>query len=459
MHRLLAATVPAMAPLRAELVDCQSDRAGPWQLEPSGVLSFQQQRCIAPHAVPPKGKGAGWLLQAWDFEGPAGACADGSITWEETRAPGFPTIALRGFNGSWGPAAAAGVLRNGNRLLQYPLGSYRRYCETRRSCEFVLNGSVLVNPHSGLCVGAAPAPVQAPLMLHGHCGKARLGRRHPRPSSASGDAYRAYVRRRESTPFAARQPPSWPVPAPKGPPAGAADHCLVMPTHGSHFRQARRHLASIARFAEDSPRMFVVLGSDADVAQMNGSFLTPWCKPPPPNETAALTRAECAKLTPMVTTVSLEALMRARGEPAELEADIHNWLAERYSGTGGTFFNPPTGEPRWFGDAMDGMWDAPLPPSPGARVLREVQRHRRARCVLARLRCLASTLRTRHPAARADVAHPISASESPICPAYRQCAQAWRPITQRRAPFRAGARFVPGRSDRSCKRSSGASKR
>ena len=99
----------SVASLGLQVVDCAGASAGPWTFAASGALELS----------PPPARGASSSLSGPLCLEPGAAvpaheqlvlsaCSAKPTAWQATTAPGFPTIAIKGLKGSWGPAVLQG---------------------------------------------------------------------------------------------------------------------------------------------------------------------------------------------------------------------------------------------------------------------------------------------------------------------------------------------------------------
>jgi hypothetical protein len=138
-----------------QIVECSSPAAGPWVFMPSGALSLNGSACLGPGGGSlPVNSSTGCL-----GEMALSACTATSPAWEVTSAPGFPTIALKGVVGSWGPAAVAGNVVVGTAVFLCTLtGSNEQYCAAHHSCDYRYDPAAkrLIHEQSQLCLGTGP---------------------------------------------------------------------------------------------------------------------------------------------------------------------------------------------------------------------------------------------------------------------------------------------------------------
>ncbi len=155
----------AIAKLGLQVVDCGGDAAGPWTFAASGalVLSSRSQAEVAVAPTTGLCLEPGAAIPAHEQLVLTG-CSGKPTAWNATTAPGFPTFAISGVKGSWGPAVLLGHVVVGQPAILYSLEASKGYCNSHHSCDFVYNASskVLSNPETGLCLGSGPAPKPSP---------------------------------------------------------------------------------------------------------------------------------------------------------------------------------------------------------------------------------------------------------------------------------------------------------
>lgn len=133
-----------------QIVRCDAAAAGPWTFAPSGALMLQAPAgglCLEPGAAIPAH--AQLVLST---------CSKKPTAWEQTTAPGFSTITIKGVKGSWGPAVLQGHVAIDQPAILYSLEGSKSYCNSHHSCDFTYNASnrTLKNPETGLCLGSGP---------------------------------------------------------------------------------------------------------------------------------------------------------------------------------------------------------------------------------------------------------------------------------------------------------------
>eukprot|EP01043_Picozoa_sp_COSAG02_P052352 COSAG02_NODE_5624_length_4175_cov_1.970069_3_plen_360_part_00 len=154
-----AGALGVRAKLGLQVVECGGDAAGPWTFASNGALVLSSRSkaeaglCLEPgEAIPAHEQ----LVLT--------ACSSKPTEWQTTTSPGFPTIAVKGVEGSWGPAVLQGHVAVGQPAILYSLEVSKGYCNSHHSCDFVYNASskVLSNPETGLCLGSGSAPKPSP---------------------------------------------------------------------------------------------------------------------------------------------------------------------------------------------------------------------------------------------------------------------------------------------------------